>query len=79
METSHSHHLELHSESVLSNIKPEIKIAATFAIVISIAFLSLEKNFAIIVQTLVVLMLIYLSKIKISTYFKRLSIELEKK
>tara|TARA_B100001057_G_scaffold398751_1_gene409448 strand:+ start:48691 stop:49455 length:765 start_codon:yes stop_codon:yes gene_type:complete len=76
METTHSHHLELHSESVLSNIKPEIKIAATFVIVISIAFLSLEKNIATIVQTLVVLMLIYLSKIKISTYFKRLSIDI---
>ncbi len=63
METTHSHHLELHSESVLSNIKPEIKIAATFVIVISIAFLSLEKNIAIIVQTLVVLMLIYLYKL----------------
>ena len=76
METTHSHHLELHSESVLSNIKPEIKIAATFVIVISIAFLSLEKNIAIIVQTLVVLIMIYLSKIKISTYFKRLSIDI---
>ena len=39
----------------------------------SIAFLSLEKNLAIVVQTFVVLLLLYLSKIKISTYFKRLS------
>ncbi len=65
METTHSHHLEIHSNSVLSNIRPEIKIATTFIIVLSIAFLSLEKNSAIIVQTFVVLLLLYLSKIKI--------------
>ena len=70
METTHSHHLEIHSNSVLSNIRPEIKIATTFIIVLSIAFLSLEKNLAIVVQTFVVLLLLYLSKIKISTYFK---------
>ena len=76
METTHSHHLEIHSNSVLSNIRPEIKIATTFIIVLSIAFLSLEKNLAIVVQTFVVLLLLYLSKIKISTYFKRLSIDI---
>ena len=76
METTHSHHLEIHSNSVLSNIRPEIKIATTFIIVLSIAFLSLEKNLAIIVQTFVVMLLLYLSKIKISTYIKRLSIDI---
>ena len=76
METSHSHHLEIHSNSILRNIRPEIKIATTFIIVLSIAFLSLEKNLAIIVQAFVVLFLLYLSKIKISTYFKRLSIDI---
>ena len=76
METTHSHHLEIHRKSFLSNIRPEIKIATTFIIVLSIAFLSLEKNLAIIVQTFVVLLLLYLSKIKISTYFKRLSIDI---
>ena len=67
METSHSHHLEIHSTSLLSRLKPEIKIAATFVIVLSIAFLSLENNISIIVQTFVVLLFIYLSKIKAST------------
>ena len=60
METSHSHHLEIHSTSLLSRLKPEIKIAATFVIVLSIAFLSLENNISIIVQTFVVLLFIYL-------------------
>ena len=50
METSHSHHLEIHSTSLLSRLKPEIKIAATFVIVLSIAFLSLENNKSIIEQ-----------------------------
>ena len=76
MDTSHSHHLEIHSTSLLSKQKPEIKIAATFLIVLSISFLSLENNTSIIVQTFVVLLLIYLSKIKASIYFKRLSIDI---
>ena len=76
METSHSHRLEIHSTSLLSRLKPEIKIAATFVIVLSIAFLSLENNISIIVQTFVVLLFIYLSKIKASTYFKRLSVDI---
>ena len=76
MDTSHSHHLEIHSTSLLSKQKPEIKIAATFLIVLSISFLSLENNTSIIVQTFVVLLLIYLSKIKASIYFKRLSVDI---
>ena len=44
METSHSHHLETHSDSYLVKIKPEIKLLSFFAIILSIAFLSLENN-----------------------------------
>ena len=76
METTHSHHLEIHSSSLLSQLKPEIKIVSTFMIVLSIAFLSLESTVSIIVQTLIVLLMINLSKIKVSTYFKRLSIDI---
>lgn len=76
METTHSHHLEIHSSSLLSQLKPEIKIVSTFIIVLSIAFLSLESTVSIMVQTLIVLLMINLSKIKVSTYFKRLSIDI---
>ena len=76
METTHSHHLEIHSNSILSQLKPEIKIVSTFMIVLSIAFLSLESTVSIMVQTLIVLIMINLSKIKVSTYFKRLSIDI---
>ena len=76
METTHSHHLEIHSNSLLSQLKPEIKIVSTFMIVLSIAFLSLESTVSIMVQTLIVLVMINLSKIKVSTYFKRLSIDI---
>ena len=76
METTHSHHLEIHSNSLLSQLKPEIKIVSTFMIVLSIAFLSLESTVSIMVQTLIVLLMINLSKIKVSTYFKRLSIDI---
>ena len=76
METTHSHHLEIHSSSLLSQLKPEIKIVSTFMIVLSIAFLSLESTVSIMVQTLIVLLMINLSKIKVSTYFKRLSIDI---
>ena len=76
METTHSHHLEIHSSSLLSQLKPEIKIVSTFMIVLSIAFLSLDSTVSIMVQTLIVLLMINLSKIKVSTYFKRLSIDI---
>ena len=76
MDTSHSHHLEIHGDSILSQIKPELKIFTTFCIVFSIAFLSLENNLLIFLQFLIVLYFLYISKIKITTYFKRLSIDI---
>ncbi len=76
MDTSHSHHLEIHGDSILSQLKPELKIFTTFCIVFSIAFLSLENNLLIFLQFLIVLYFLYISKIKIITYFKRLSIDI---
>ena len=76
MDTSHSHHLEIHGDSILSQLKPELKIFSTFCIVFSIAFLSLENNVLIFLQFLIVLYFVYISKIKILTYFKRLSIDI---
>ena len=76
MDTSHSHHLEIHGDTVLSQVKPELKIFTTFCIVFSIAFLSLENNFLIFLQFLIVLYFLYVSKIRIKTYFKRLSIDI---
>ena len=54
METSHSHHLETHSDSYLVKIKPEIKLLSFFAIILSIAFLSLENNFSVVLQAVIV-------------------------
>lgn len=76
MDTSHSHHLEIHGDSILSRLKPELKIFTTFCIVFSIAFLSLENNLLIFLQFLIVLYFLYISKINIKTYFKRLSIDI---
>ena len=38
MDTSHSPNLEIHGDTVLSQVKPERKIFTTFCIVFSIAF-----------------------------------------
>ena len=53
-----------------------IVILLPFCIVFSIAFLSLENNFLIFLQFLIVLYFLYVSKIRIKTYFKRLSIDI---
>ena len=76
MDTSHSHHLEIHGDSTLRQLKPELKIFTTFCILFSIAFLSLENNFLVFLQFLIVLYFLYISKINIKTYFKRLSIDI---
>ena len=76
MDTSHSHHLEIHGNSILSELKPELKIFTTFCIVFSIAFLSLENNLFIFLQFFIVLYFLFISKIKVKTYFKRLSIDI---
>ena len=76
METSHSHHLETHSDSYLVKIKPEIKLISFFAIILSIAFLSLENNVLILLQALIVAGLLIISKLQPKTYLKRLSIDI---
>ena len=74
METSHSHHLETHSDSYLVRIKPEIKLLSFFAIILSIAFLSLENNVSVVLQAVIVAGLLIVSKLQLKTYLKRLSI-----
>ena len=72
MEASHSHHLETHSDSYLVKIKPEIKLLSFFAIILSIAFLSLENNITVVLQALIVGGLLTVSKLQLKTYLKRL-------
>ena len=76
METTHSHHLEIHSDSYLVKTKPEIKIVSFFFIILSIAFLSLENTLTISMQSLIVFGFLKASKLKFSTYLKRLSIDI---
>ena len=76
METSHSHHLETHSDSYLVKIKPEIKLLSFFAIILSIAFLSLENNVSVVLQAVIVAGLLIVSKLQLKTYLKRLSIDI---
>ncbi len=68
METSHSHHLEIHSDSYLVKTKPEIKIISFFLIILSIAFLSLENILTISIQASIVFGFLKVSKLKFSTY-----------
>ena len=76
METSHSHHLETHSDSYLVKIKPEIKLLSFFTIILSIAFLSLENNVSVVLQAVIVAGLLIVSKLQLKTYLKRLSIDI---
>ena len=76
MEISHSHHLETHSDSYLVKIKPEIKLLSFFAIILSIAFLSLENNVSVVLQAVIVAGLLIVSKLQLKTYLKRLSIDI---
>src|SRR5210317_1845452 len=76
METSHSHHLETHSDSYLVKIKPEIKLLSFFAIILSIAFLSLENNVSVVLQAVIVAGLLIVSRLQLKTYLKRLSIDI---
>ena len=60
----------------LVKIKPEIKLISFFFIILSIAFLSLENNLTTIIQAVIVLSLLKVSKLKFNTYLKRLSIDI---
>ena len=48
MQTTHSHHLSLHDESILYTLSPQSKILATLLIVVSIAFSKIINPFQII-------------------------------
>ena len=74
--TTHSHHLSLHEESSLKNIKPEHKILLTFFIVISIAFSDVESLLQITSHILIVFSIVFISKIPLKTYLKRLTIDI---
>ena len=76
MDTTHSHHLQLHNNSKLNLLKPQVKIFTVFVIVLSIAFLSLENYSIILSQTSIVIYLLWLSKLRLSTYLKRLSVDI---
>ena len=76
MDTSHFHHLETHSDSYLVKVKPEIKLLSFFVIILSIAFLSLENNFLVVLQAVIVTGLLIISKLQFKTYLKRLSIDI---
>ena len=74
--TSHAHHLSLHRESSLKNVKPELKILSTFLIVLTIAFSDVQNIFQVISHSLIVFTVLYLSNIPLKTYLKRLTIDI---
>ena len=76
MQTTHSHHLSLHDESILYTLSPQSKILATLLIVVSIAFSKIINPFQIISHALIVLLIIKFSRIPVKTYLKRLTIDI---
>ena len=74
--TSHEHHLSLHKNSELNDIKPEHKVLGCFLIVLSIAFSNVQNNLQIISHIAIVMYVLYLSKIPVKTYFKRLTLDI---
>jgi cobalt/nickel transport system permease protein len=76
MQTTHSHHLSLHSKSQLHAISPQSKIFFTLLIVTSIAFSKIMNPFQIFSHALIVFLFFRLSKIPVKTYLKRLTIDI---
>ena len=76
MQTTHSHHLSLHSKSQLHELSPQLKILATLLIVISIAFSKIINPFQIISHAVIVFLIIILSNIPLKTYLKRLTLDI---
>ena len=76
MQTTHSHHLSLHSKSQLHSISPQLKILSVLLIVISIAFSKIINPIQILSHTLIVFLIIRYSKIPIKTYLKRLTLDI---
>ena len=76
MQTTHSHHLSLHSKSQLHELSPQLKILATLLIVISIAFSKIINPFQIISHAVIVFLIIRISNIPLKTYLKRLTLDI---
>ena len=76
MQTTHSHHLSLHSKSQLHELSPQLKILATLLIVISIAFSKIINPFQIISHAVIVSLIIRRSNIPLKTYLKRLTLDI---
>ena len=76
MQTTHSHHLSLHSKSQLHELSPQLKILATLLIVVSIAFSKIINPFQIISHAVIVFLIIGLSNIPVKTYLKRLTLDI---
>ena len=76
MQTTHSHHLSLHSKSQLHELSPQLKILATLLIVVSIAFSKIINPFQIISHAVIVFLIIRLSNIPLKTYLKRLTLDI---
>ena len=76
MQTTHSHHLSLHSKSQLHELSPQLKILATLLIVVSIAFSKIINPFQIISHAVIVFLIIRISNIPLKTYLKRLTLDI---
>ena len=76
MQTTHSHHLSLHSKSQLHELSPQLKILSTLLIVISIAFSKIINPFQIISHAVIVFLIIRFSNIPLKTYLKRLTLDI---
>ena len=76
MQTTHSHHLSLHSKSQLHELSPQLKILSTLLIVISIAFSKIINPFQIISHAVIVFLIIRRSNIPLKTYLKRLTLDI---
>ena len=76
MQTTHSHHLSLHSKSQLHELSPQLKILATLLIVVSIAFSKIINPFQITSHAVIVFLIIRRSNIPLKTYLKRLTLDI---
>ena len=68
--TSHQHHLSIHENSELKNIKPQQKVLGCFLIVLSIAFSDVRDLFQIFSHIFLVFYILSLTKIPAKTYLK---------
>ena len=74
--TSHEHHLSIHENSELKNIKPQQKVLGCFLIVLSIAFSDVRDLFQIFSHIILVFYILSLTKIPAKTYLKRLTLDI---